>query len=63
MASQYWGINRGQHETDVVTQTSSPGKDVELKVDLTKNLTKEEVIRLVEDAIDHQVVKGNWPPS
>lgn len=62
MASEYYGLNRGQTEFEVTEQNSSPSKDVELKVDLTKNLTKAEVILILE-MIENHLVKGNWPPA
>lgn len=55
-------MNRGQHETDVVVATSDPSKNVEISVDLTANMGKEEVIRHIE-MIKHIIIKGNWPPA
>lgn len=62
MASEYYGLNRGQTEFQVTEQASTPSKDVELKIDLTKNLTKAEVILILE-MIENHLVKGNWPPA
>jgi hypothetical protein len=62
MASEYYGINRGQHQVDVVFQASSPGKNVEVKVDLTAGMNKEEVLRHLQ-MIMEIIVKGNWPPA
>lgn len=59
MASQYFGYNRG---TDlsvnaVTTGTSTGSTDVELRIDLTKSITKQDaklicdaIVRVIEDA-------------
>jgi hypothetical protein len=44
MAIQYIGISRGQQSTDVVTGTSTTGKQIELAVDLAANATRKEVL-------------------
>lgn len=62
MASEYYGVNRGQQHKDVVVATSSPTKDIELKIDLTKNLTKAEVIMLLE-LLEDKITTGIWPPA
>lgn len=62
MASEFYGVNRGQTEFQVVFQSSTPGKNVEVKVDLTAGMTKEEVLRALE-IIANNIVKGNWPPA
>lgn len=62
MASEYYGINRGQTEFQVTIQTSSPTKNLEVKVDLTSGMTKAEVVQALEMIINN-IVKGNWPPA
>lgn len=62
MASEYYGINRGQNEFDIVEQNSSPSKDIELKIDLAKNLTREDVLLALEKLENH-ILKYNWPPA
>ena len=62
MASRYYGINRGQTEFSVAEGSSTNTKDVELVVDLAKNLTKAEVIEKIDEIKNH-VLKGNWPPA
>jgi hypothetical protein len=62
MAKEYWGINRGQHETDVVVQGTDPSTNLEVSVDLTASMTKEEVVRHLYMIIN-RIVKGNWPPA
>ncbi len=50
MASQYFGYNRGTDLSPdaITTGTSSGTTDVELRVDLTKSLTKEDVLLITE---------------
>ena len=62
MASRYYGINRGQTEFSVVEGSSTGTKDVELVVDLSKSLTKAEVLEKIEEIKNH-ILKGNWPPA
>lgn len=63
MASEFYGVNRGQTEYQVVTATSTPGKNVELKVDLTANMTAFEVIQALE-IIKNTILRNNkWPPA
>lgn len=67
MASRYYGINRGQtlngYGTAVVAEGSSTGtKDLEIAVDLSKSLTKLEVLLLI-DELKQYITKGNWPPA
>lgn len=55
MASEYYGLNRGANanEESVTKGTSTGSTDVEVRVDLTKSLTKLEVIVLVETILRH----------
>lgn len=68
MAKEYWGLNRGQHQTDVTSGAADLGTDVQVVVDLTHvdvagGMTREEVVRAVEEAIIPQIMKGIWPPA
>lgn len=62
MAKQYWGANQG--DTDFATQTGAAdlGTAVEVIVDLTKNLSRTDVIILLNQIIN-RIVSGNWPPA
>ena len=64
MATQYFGKNRGETEFQVVSGVGNANvsKDVELSIDLTKNLTKNEVLFAIEE-IANIILKGNWPPA
>lgn len=48
MASEFYGFNRGQTEFSVTEGSSTGSTDVELRVDLTKNLTKEEICSILQ---------------
>ncbi len=62
MASEYWGLNRGQVYTDIVEQSTTPSKDLEVKLDLTKNMTRDEVIVALEQIVI-AMNKDVWPPA
>lgn len=62
MADRFYGVNRGQTEFAVVDQATTPSTDIEIVVDLAKNLTKSEVLILI-DEIKNKITKGNWPPA
>lgn len=62
MAHRFWGLNRGQHDVDVVEGAATGTKDLELNLDLSKNLTKQDVLVLIE-AIRLKVMKDVWPPA
>lgn len=62
MADRIYGLDRGQTEFSVSEGSVSPTKDVEVVVDLAKNLTKAEVIMALDMIINH-ITKGNWPPA
>ena len=57
MASQYFGFNRGTDLSPdaITTGTSSGSTDVELRVDLTKSLTKEDIL-LITEAIIRMII-------
>lgn len=63
MASSYFGLNRGQTGrssaagTSPVTESASAtgSTDVEVRVDATKSLTKNEIINLLEAIKDHML--------
>lgn len=62
MADRIYGLDRGDTEFDVAEDSSSPTKDVEVVVDLSVSLEKEEVLRSL-DMIKNHILKGNWPPA
>lgn len=68
MAKEYYGANRGQHQTDVQSGAADLGLDVQVVIDLTHvdvagGMSREEALRLVEGAIIPQIMKGIWPPA
>lgn len=48
MSIQYFGLNRGQQLRDIVTGTSSTGKNVEVAVNDAVGITRGELEVLVE---------------
>lgn len=63
MASEFYGINRGQTEPDVVKGTSTNSTDIEVRVDLTKGLLESEVLFLLETIINKIITNDKWPPA
>lgn len=67
MAKEYWGLNRGQHQTDVQKGAADLSTDVQVVVDLTNvaaaGMNREEVLRMIEGAIIPEIMKGVWPPA
>lgn len=62
MADRFYGIDRGQTEFEIVEDTSSPTKDVEIAVDLAVDLTKSEVLHAL-DMLQNHILKGDWNPA
>lgn len=56
MASVYFGLNRGQTEFQIATSASTNSTDVEVRIDQTKNLTRQEIIQEIE-MIKHAILK------
>lgn len=59
MASQYFGYNRGTDLSPnaITTDTSSGSTDVELRIDLTKSITRQDA-KLIVDAIMRYIEDG-----
>lgn len=62
MAIQYYGINRGQNEFDIVEGASTNSTDMEFALDLSKSLLKSEVL-LALDKIANRILKDDFPPA
>lgn len=60
MADIYYGLDRGDTENDVVTDSSSPTKDIEVVVDDAVNLTKTEVIQGLQMIINHLIGENDY---
>lgn len=56
MADIFYGADRGDTEFDVVTDSSSPTKDVEVVVDDAVGLTKKDVL-VILDMIKNHILK------
>ena len=60
MASEYYGLNRGQSgqpsgasQPYITIGTSTGSTDIELRVDLTKGLTKNEIVMAVKGILEY----------
>lgn len=64
MATRIYGLSRGQTEFEVTEDVGSAvsSDDIEVTVDLAKNLEKSEVLQKLEEIKNH-ILKGNWPPA
>lgn len=62
MADRFFGLNRGQTEFQAAEGAATQATDIEVRVDLTKNLTKSEVLQKLEELSNH-ILKGKWPPA
>lgn len=62
MADQFYGLDRGDTEFDVVQAGASPTKDVEVVIDLAVNLEKSEVLRKLDEIKNH-ILKNDFPPA
>lgn len=64
MATQYYGINRGdtQLHNGVATGSSTTSKDVEVSVNLANVPSKREFLEKMED-LKNEILKTNWPPA
>ena len=60
MATVYYGVDRGGHEEDVVIQTSTTSKNVELVVNEGVVLSRQELADALQ-AIRNQIIKQNDP--
>lgn len=62
MAKRFWGVNQGQHQTDVVEGAATAATNVEVNVDLAIGMSREEVLRQLE-LIKNVIVQDVWPPA
>lgn len=60
MATVYYGVNRGGHDEDVVIQTSTTSKNVELVVNEGVVLSRQELFEAVQ-AIANNIIKQPFP--
>jgi len=60
MADIFYGMDRGDQEVDIVTDSSSPTKDVEIVVDDAVSLTKAEVIHMLRTMINHILKEADY---
>ena len=61
MAIQYFGINRGEQLRDIATGTSTTSRKIELAVDDTVNLTRNEIRDQVEVLLQYLYNQRSTP--
>jgi len=61
MAYVYTGINRGAAMYQAITASSTPGKDVEVVVNLANMPDRQSVITALTNIQDF-ILQNNWPP-
>lgn len=59
----YYGVDVGGTKTDVAENaSSSPGKDVEVNIDLDEVGSKEQAL-IGLDFIRQRIIEDTWPPA
>lgn len=53
MADIFLGMDRGEDRTDIVEQGASPTKDVEITIDDAVNMTRKDIVLMLEHMIAH----------
>lgn len=62
MASQYYGLDRGQHQQQAQTGAADLALDVQIVVDLSSSITRSEVIAKIKE-LENRILEGSWPPA
>lgn len=64
MATQLWGVSRGEVDKDVTTTTGSAtsADHVEVTIDLAVSISRLDAILSLERII-RRIEKDNWPPA
>jgi hypothetical protein len=60
MAKQYYGLNKGETEFQITEDVSTTSKSVEVSVDMSAGLERQEIIRQLE-MIKNQILKDSYP--
>lgn len=60
MADVFYGLDRGENEFDIVTQATSPGKDVEIAYDDAVSWEKSELVQKLQELIN-RIIKDDFP--
>lgn len=63
MASQYYGIERGQTQDGVTTGSSTTSKKLEVVLDLTGGFTQAEVLMALEYIKNFILNSSSFPPA
>ena len=62
MADRFYGLDKGEEQSAVTEQTSSPTKDVEVTIDLATIGSKFDALRLLKRISDH-ITTDDFPPA
>lgn len=63
MAERFYGLDRGETKNSVTEGASTTATtDVEVRVDLASNITRNEVLIALDD-IKNYILEHNWPPA
>lgn len=64
MATRLYGTSRGKTEFQITDTVGSPtvSNDIELTVDLAKNLDKNDVLVKLQELTNY-ILEHNWPPA
>lgn len=62
MANRYFGNDHGKTEFDITQGSSTTSKDVEVVVDLSAGMSKNDVLVKLKE-ISNYILKNIWPPA
>ena len=62
MASRYYGMDRGEIQEDIDEDSSTTSSDVEIVIDLSKSLTRAEVLENM-DMLKRRILEDDWAPA
>mgnify|MGYP003572758074 CR=1 FL=1 len=62
MASRYYGMDRGEIQEDIDEDSSTTSSDVEIVIDLSKSLTRAEVLEIM-DMLKRRILEDDWAPA
>lgn len=60
MADIIYGINRGETEFDIITDTSDQGDDVNIQIDDSKGITKSELLIMLDMFKNHIIKQADF---
>lgn len=60
MATRYFGVDKGKTQTDVVQDSGTTSKDVEIEIDLAAGMDRQQVLLAIE-YIKNVILQSKWP--